>query len=123
MRLTGRDVPVYSLNDVDRWQQMLEAVACGPVEGVWDGLAVVIKEMRAGNFYPEKAEASEHCESCGRAIYRDGDTWLAVKGVERGYDPRLCDAIDDGKHNPPENNDYPTPPPSARVTANRGGGA
>lgn len=31
---------------VDRWRQALEAVACGPIETVWDGLKPVITEMR-----------------------------------------------------------------------------
>jgi hypothetical protein len=42
-----------------------------------------------------------HCDWCGRAVFRDGTGWLAVKGVERGYDPAICEAnSEDGTHEP-----------------------
>lgn len=47
-----------------------------------------------------------YCDWCGRAIFlaklqRSGVRWLAVKGVERGYDPLTCDAnTEDGIHEP-----------------------
>lgn len=43
-------------------------------------------------------KTAQPCEWCGRAIYRGEKCWLSVKGVERGYDPVLCDESDDGFH-------------------------
>lgn len=46
------------------------------------------------------------CDWCGRAIYQakfqySGLRWFAVKGVERGYDPLVCEAnTDNGQHEP-----------------------
>ena len=50
------------------------------------------------------------CEWCGRAIYRAGFVWLAIKGQDRDYDPLVCDASDDDRHNPPATQ---PPPPTA----------
>ena len=65
--------------------------------------------MSASGDWTAGSELSTHppdasavaCEWCGRAIYRAGHVWLAVKGVERGYNPLYCDANDDdGRHEP-----------------------
>lgn len=46
---------------------------------------------------------SPYCEWCGRAIRQQDGRWLAVKGVERGYDPVACEAnTEDGLHEPAE---------------------
>lgn len=64
---------------------------------------------------PAPDGASEPCQWCGRAIARSGGDWYAVKGVERGYDPNVCDANDeDGKHEPA---DKPALPSSAPVSS------
>lgn len=59
------------------------------------------------------------CDWCGRAIYRSPDdvTWLAVKGVERGYDPNLCDANPDGFHEPGSVTPGRSPSPLADAVA------
>lgn len=51
---------------------------------------------------PTEPGSGRHCEWCSRAIRRapDGLSWLAVKGVERDYDPKMCGASDDGLHEP-----------------------
>jgi hypothetical protein len=50
----------------------------------------------------QESDGKAPCEWCGRAIHSPMGSryWLAVKGVERGYDPMACEASNDGKHNP-----------------------
>jgi hypothetical protein len=67
---------------------------------VVDGRSHVLQLVEANP--ADDADAHAACEWCGRAIYSPlgSRDWLAVKGVERSYNPALCDASDDGKHAP-----------------------
>lgn len=65
---------------------------CGQNE---DGFADLAFARKAGDLHLSVAnnkKVSEPCQWCGRAIYLTGETWFAVKGKERKYDPLLCDA-------------------------------
>lgn len=61
----------------------------------------------------EGRETTPHCDWCGRAIrHVPGTGWWAVKGEERGYDPLICEASEDGSHTPAEGREAAPEPTS-----------
>jgi hypothetical protein len=89
---------VLPREELDVLRRTLEAVACGQVDGVWEGLRQPIEYLRAALEMPPAGEIGEElacCADCHQSYtvwYADNDLWNAVMrpNGEQSGEPFLC---------------------------------